>query len=90
MSYRIRDIIFSTLLLLILWPLVLFISAGLALTQKRIFFLQKRPGKAEKPFILLKFSTLYDLPDGEEETGKDLNQRLTPLGKYLRKLSLDE
>lgn len=75
---------------MILWPVILLITGGLALTQKHILFRQKRPGKDEQPFYLIKFSTLYDLPHGVEETGKDLEQRLTPLGKYLRKYSLDE
>ncbi|MEL6135745.1 MAG: sugar transferase [Bacteroidota bacterium] len=55
-----------------------------------MFFFQQRPGLYEKPFLLVKFSTLYDLPPGVEETGENLDQRLTSVGKYLRKWSLDE
>jgi len=54
-----------------------------------ILFRQKRPGFKERPFTVLKFRTMTDrrgpdgelLPDGE---------RLPPLGKFLRKTSLDE
>ena len=54
-----------------------------------VLFRQERPGTLEKPFLLLKFRTMTDarnaagslLPDG---------QRLTPLGRFLRRSSLDE
>ncbi|MEL6627020.1 MAG: sugar transferase [Bacteroidota bacterium] len=88
--YRIRDIILSLILFMALLPAMGIIVLLLSFTQKRIFFFQRRPGLHEKPFLLIKFSTLHDLPPGMEETGKDLNERLTPVGKYLRKLSLDE
>lgn len=67
----------------------LLIMALLALTQKRVFFRQERTGKDGKPFILIKFSTLRDILPGEEEY-EDQQKRLTPVGKILRKLSLDE
>jgi undecaprenyl phosphate N,N'-diacetylbacillosamine 1-phosphate transferase len=89
MSYRLRDLILSIIGLIFLGPLMLLISIGLVFTQKHVFFTQLRPGKDEKPFRLIKFSTLRDIEEGENEY---VNQqaRLTPLGKYLRKLSLDE
>ena len=70
-------------------PLILLIIIALFFSQKNIFFTQLRPGKNEKPFRLIKFSTLRDIEEGEDEY---INQkaRLTLLGKYLRKLSLDE
>ena len=89
MIYRLRDIILSFIGLIIFSPFILLIIIGLFFTQKKIFFTQLRPGKNEKPFRLIKFSTLRDIEEGENEY---INQqaRLTPLGKYLRKLSLDE
>ncbi|MCB0835159.1 MAG: sugar transferase [Bacteroidetes bacterium] len=89
MIYRLRDIILSFIGLIIFSPFILLIIIGLFFTQKKIFFTQLRPGKNEKPFRLVKFSTLRDIEEGENEY---INQqaRLTPLGKYLRKLSLDE
>lgn len=89
MSYRIRDIVFAFSALASLSPLLVGIAVILALTQKRTFFLQKRPGLNEKPFTLIKFSTLRDILPGEEEYG-DIRHRLTPVGRYLRQLSLDE
>lgn len=54
-----------------------------------VFFTQKRPGKNGKIFRLIKFKTMTD------EKGKDGNllpeaQRLTKVGRFIRKLSLDE
>jgi sugar transferase EpsL len=49
-----------------------------------ILFRQKRPGKNGKPFTLYKFRTMVADFRGDDE------QRLTPLGGFLRKYSLDE
>lgn len=89
MSYRIRDLIIASLSLVILSPVFLLIVIVLKLTQDQVFFLQKRPGKDEVPFILIKFSTLRPLREGEQAFVNEQN-RLTPVGKWLRKLSLDE
>ena len=53
------------------------------------FFAQKRPGKNEKIFKLIKFRTMSNAKD---KSGKLLpdNQRLNKYGKFLRKTSLDE
>jgi sugar transferase EpsL len=75
-------------LLLFSLPMLL-IMLLLWLSQRRVFFAQQRPGLNEKPFYLLKFSTLRDAKHGEAE--KDNQQaRLTPLGRWLRRWSLDE
>lgn len=47
-------------------------------------FCQQRPGLYGKPFILYKFRTMLN-GDGQSD-----EQRLTPLGRFLRKYSLDE
>lgn len=87
--YRVRDIFLSLLLLTSLSGLFLLIMLLLVLTQKRVFFIQERTGKGEKSFRLVKFSTLRDILPGENEAD-DQQKRLTPIGKILRKLSLDE
>lgn len=61
----------------------------LILNRGSVFFLQTRPGKNRKLFKLVKFKTMNDrkgingdlLPDGD---------RLTAIGKFVRKTSLDE
>ena len=61
----------------------------LALTQERIFFRQQRTGYKGKPFLLVKFSTMRDVLPGEKEEDAQL-KRLTPIGRVLRRFSLDE
>ena len=87
--YRLRDILLSLFLLVLLSEVFVVISLLLLITQKRVFFVQERSGKDGKPFRLIKFSTLRDILPGEKEED-DQQKRLTPIGKILRKLSLDE
>jgi lipopolysaccharide/colanic/teichoic acid biosynthesis glycosyltransferase len=84
------DIISAALGLILLSPL--FIVATIALiiaNQGNPFFLQKRPGKNGKIFTIIKFKTMNDKKDAQ---GKLLSDeiRLTKIGKFVRKTSLDE
>jgi sugar transferase EpsL len=54
-----------------------------------ILFRQQRPGLHGQPFTLLKFRTMADLADANGEPLPDA-ERLTPLGRFLRRSSLDE
>lgn len=89
MAFRIRDILLSLLGLLLSSWLWLLLIPLLALTQERVFFIQERTGKSGRPFRLIKFSTLRDIVEGEREED-DQKARLTDLGKWLRRFSLDE
>lgn len=76
--------------LIILLPLLLIISGLLVLsTGKSPFFLQTRIGYRGRPFKIIKFKTMTD---GKDEHGNLLpdEQRLFPLGSFLRSSSLDE
>jgi lipopolysaccharide/colanic/teichoic acid biosynthesis glycosyltransferase len=87
---RIVDIIISICLLFLLSPIFIIIVLFLYLNgYKRIFFRQSRPGLHEKIFRIIKFRTMQDLVD---EKGVDLPDafRMTKLGNFLRKSSLDE
>jgi undecaprenyl phosphate N,N'-diacetylbacillosamine 1-phosphate transferase len=53
------------------------------------FFFQKRPGKKERIFKIIKFKTMNDKKDVHGNLLPD-NQRLTKVGKFLRKTSIDE
>jgi len=87
---RILDVSLSAAGLLVALP-VMFVAALLirATLGSPILFTQQRPGLRGRPFVLLKFRsmTLARGPDGEP-LGDDV--RLTALGKWLRRLSLDE
>jgi lipopolysaccharide/colanic/teichoic acid biosynthesis glycosyltransferase len=89
MLYRLRDIVIAVLGLLLVGWLMLVILLLLALTQKRVFFVQERTGYRGRAFRLIKFSTLRDIEAGEREED-DQRKRLTPVGKLLRRWSLDE
>jgi lipopolysaccharide/colanic/teichoic acid biosynthesis glycosyltransferase/glycosyltransferase involved in cell wall biosynthesis len=54
-----------------------------------VLFRQRRPGRGEKIFELLKFRTMTDARDAQGQPVPD-EARLTPLGRRLRSLSLDE
>jgi lipopolysaccharide/colanic/teichoic acid biosynthesis glycosyltransferase len=66
------------------------IAVLIRLTMGRpVLFAQVRPGQHGRPFRLYKFRTMRPLKEGEEEGISDA-QRLTFLGKLLRRTSLDE
>jgi len=80
----------ALLLLVLLSPIVVVTSFLLAIQNKGTpFFLQERNGKDERVFKVIKFKTMTDEKD---EEGKLLpnKDRLTPLGKIVRKSSIDE
>ena len=84
------DFVFAFLLVLMLSPVfVIIIILLYFFNQKNVFFLQDRPGKNEKVFKIIKFKTMTDQKD---EFGNLLSDelRLTKLGKFVRKTSLDE
>jgi undecaprenyl phosphate N,N'-diacetylbacillosamine 1-phosphate transferase len=87
---RIIELIISISGIIILFPLILACAITLWFSTKNSpFFIQARPGKNAKVFILIKFKTMSDTKD---ETGKLLPdvQRTTKIGKFIRSYSLDE
>ncbi len=84
------DFLISLLLLIILSPIILLIILLLLFANKcKVFFIQKRPGKDEKIFKLIKFKTMNDKKDKDGNLLSD-EERLTLVGKIIRKFSLDE
>jgi len=87
---RIFDILVALIGLLFLSPIFLFVMIGLSIANKgKPFFLQKRPGKNEKIFRVIKFKTMNDRKDASGNLLPDA-QRLTKVGKFVRSTSLDE
>ena len=89
---RIFDIVFSlTVIVTVLSWLVPTIGIAIKLDSKGpVFFKQKRAGKFNNPFMCWKFRTMKvnDLADTKQATKDD--DRITQLGKFLRRSSLDE
>ena len=90
MIKRLIDIIGSLVGLILLSPIFL-ITAILVYFKlgSPIFFVQERVGKDDKVFKMIKFRSMKDAKD---KFGDDLpdEERLTPFGKILRSLSIDE
>lgn len=87
---RLLDILFSSIALVILSPLFLFLIIIVRFSIGRpAFFKQKRVGRNYKIFTIYKLRTMKDVRDGFGELLPD-RERLTKIGKILRKSSLDE
>lgn len=87
---RLFDILFSLTVLLLTAPVMAVLCLVIAVRMGRpVFFRQKRPGRDGKIFEMIKFRTMTDArgPDGKLLPDAE---RLTPLGQFLRRSSLDE
>ncbi|MBS1739005.1 MAG: sugar transferase [Bacteroidetes bacterium] len=87
---RIFDFLAAFFGLLLLSPIFLLVMVGLYFAnQGKPFFFQARPGLNEKMFKIIKFKTMNDKKDAEGNLLSDA-ERLTPIGAFVRKTSLDE
>lgn len=87
---RLIDISISLLGLVVLSPLLIVITLLLFIANEgNPFFYQKRPGKDEVIFTIIKFKTMNDKKDGDGKFLPDF-QRMTNIGRFIRKYSLDE
>jgi lipopolysaccharide/colanic/teichoic acid biosynthesis glycosyltransferase len=87
---RALDLPLSAAMLLLALPLMAVVAAAIAVTLGRpVLFRQARPGLRAEPFTLLKFRTMREAvgPDGLPRPDAE---RLTRLGRLLRRTSLDE
>jgi lipopolysaccharide/colanic/teichoic acid biosynthesis glycosyltransferase len=93
MIFRIFDIFFTSLAIIVLFPFILPVIIALKFTGEHfIFYLQPRIGKGGKEFKLLKFATMKkdspNLPGGFLTQKND--PRVLPLGKFLRATKINE
>jgi len=87
---RTIDLFGACIGLLLLSPIVLFVTFGLTITNNgKPFFFQLRPGKGCKIFKIMKFKTMNDKKDKGGNLLPD-KMRLTKIGAFVRKASLDE
>ncbi|WP_439480695.1 sugar transferase [Chryseobacterium aquaticum] len=87
---RLIDFVVAFFGLLILSPVFIIITIGLYFANDgKPFFFQSRPGLKEKIFNIIKFKTMNDKKDVHGNLLSDA-ERLTPIGSFVRKTSLDE
>ncbi len=87
---RILDLLTALIAFLVLSPIFVIVGLLLAIHFKGSpFFLQKRPGKSERIFSIIKFKTMNDRKDSQGQLLPDA-ERLTGFGRFVRASSLDE
>ena len=90
MIKRLLDIIIASIALILLSPLYAFVAYKVKKNLgSPVLFRQVRPGLHGKPFEMIKFRTMKDAVDAQNNPLPD-SERLTPFGKMLRSTSLDE
>jgi len=100
---RIMDLLLSAVALLLLWPLLLAIALAVKLESPGpVIYASLRAGKKGQKFVCYKFRTMVDGADELKDSLRRYNERqdpffkiaedprVTPLGHFLRKYSLDE
>lgn len=88
---RFLDFWISLIVLIIISPILLLVTIWLHFANKGAgaFFLQERPGKDGKIFLVVKYKTMTDERDSEGNLLPD-EARLTKVGKFVRSTSIDE
>jgi len=84
------DFLAALIGLILLSPILVIVTLLLAIANKgKPFFFQTRPGENERLFSIIKFKTMNDKKDKNGNLLPDA-ERLTAIGKFVRKTSLDE
>ena len=87
---RIIDIFFAVAILVLTLPIIIATSIAIAISMGRpVLFCQKRPGLDAKEFLVYKFRSMLDAVDANGNELTD-GERLTWLGRFIRRMSIDE
>jgi exopolysaccharide biosynthesis polyprenyl glycosylphosphotransferase len=89
---RVMDLVLATAVIVLAAP-VLLVTAILIKRESRgpVFFVQSRIGKDGRPFPMIKFRTMHHEMSGDALTPRSsFDPRITRIGKWLRRYSLDE
>jgi putative colanic acid biosysnthesis UDP-glucose lipid carrier transferase len=89
---RVLDVTMSGMAIVVLWPVFLIAAIAIKLDSAGpVIFRQKRAGLNAKEFVILKFRTMTVLEDGPaiKQASRD-DHRVTRVGKFLRRSSVDE
>ena len=89
---RIFDIIFSSVVLISVFPVIYIIFGVIIKLTSRgsIVFKQKRTGLQGEEFTCYKFRTMYVNDKSDSLTTQQVDPRITPIGKFMRRTSIDE
>ncbi len=88
---RIFDIVFALLMIVVLAPVWVVLAIWIAVTSPGgIFFRQKRTGYKGREFNMLKFRSMYVNADADTKQAEGDDPRITAVGRFLRRSSLDE
>jgi exopolysaccharide production protein ExoY len=100
---RILDVLLALITLFAIWPLLVLIGLAIALTSRGpVLFMQTRVGLGGKTFDIVKFRSMYRDAEKRRAEVEDLSDRqglclklradprVTPIGRFLRRWSLDE
>lgn len=89
---RLFDLIISIVALIVLSPVMIIIAVIIKIqNQGSVIFKQKRVGKDNKEFTIYKFRSMWEnAPEIASNDLKNPEEHITPIGRILRKTSLDE
>jgi exopolysaccharide biosynthesis polyprenyl glycosylphosphotransferase len=90
---RLSDVLFASVALMILSPLFLLCAVATRIEGgPGVFFYQQRIGRHGKPFNVIKFRSMRPADDREAQTNWSVadDPRIGPVGRFLRRTSLDE
>lgn len=88
---RIEDVVISSLILLVIFPVMLFLAVGVKLSSPGpVFYKQRRVSWNGKDFMMLKFRSMPVTNDDNLVWGNAQQKTVTKFGKFIRKTSVDE
>lgn len=88
---RIFDFLFAMLAIILLAPVWIVLAIWIFCTSPGgIFFRQKRTGYKNETFEMLKFRSMYENDTADEQQSLSGDPRITPIGRFMRRTSIDE
>lgn len=89
---RVFDILFSGLVCVCVLSWLIPVIGAMILVDSGgpVLFIQRRSGRRGQPFPCFKFRTMYHAPQAPFKQATQFDERVTPIGSFLRRTNLDE